>query len=179
MQSKLIALESYNIKQGWPNFLTQRPNSWLPGHWRAGCSAIYVTSSSQCCCTAVHSRKHGAWSKCGSYLAGRIKLVGGPDPARGPQFGDPWYKTKTWQRESKLCSPQSRLKEKRVGKTPAELTLAFPINDQYLIAFKWPNLLWLQFIYVQNSMSFLRGCNVAFPPKKTKKLKTKTAFLLN
>jgi len=28
--------------QGWPNFLIRGPNSRLPGHWRAECSAIYV-----------------------------------------------------------------------------------------------------------------------------------------
>jgi len=37
------------------------PNSRLPGHWRTGYSVIYVTGSSQCCCTAVHNRKRGVW----------------------------------------------------------------------------------------------------------------------
>ena len=47
--------------QEWPNFVTRGPNSRLPGHCRARYSAIYVTSSIQCCCTAVPSWKGGAW----------------------------------------------------------------------------------------------------------------------
>jgi len=31
------------LEQGWPHVLTREPNSLLPGHWRAGCSAIYIT----------------------------------------------------------------------------------------------------------------------------------------
>jgi len=32
--------------QGWLNVLTRGLNSRLPGHWKAGYSAIYVTGSS-------------------------------------------------------------------------------------------------------------------------------------
>ena len=61
------------LGQGWPNVLTRAPNSWLPGHWMAGYSAIFVIGSSQCCWTAVHSRKRRAfrnvksiwWPGCG------------------------------------------------------------------------------------------------------------------
>jgi len=48
------------INQGLANFLARGADSPMSGHWRAGYSAIYVTGGSQCCCTAVHSRKRGA-----------------------------------------------------------------------------------------------------------------------
>jgi len=41
----------------WPKGLHSR----VPGHWKVGYSAIYVTGGSQCCCTAVHSQKCAAW----------------------------------------------------------------------------------------------------------------------
>ena len=39
---------------------------------------LFYTGSSQCCCTAVHSRKRGVWKTCAKYVEGQIKLVGGP-----------------------------------------------------------------------------------------------------
>jgi len=70
-----VTIYPIHVDQGWLNFSTQGPISRLPGRWRAGCSAIYVTGSSWCCCTAVHSRKRGTWNKCAKHLPGRIKLV--------------------------------------------------------------------------------------------------------
>jgi len=38
----MIVIMSHCLHQGWPNILTEGPNSQLPGHRRAGYSAIYV-----------------------------------------------------------------------------------------------------------------------------------------
>jgi len=51
----------------------------------AGYSVIYVTGSSQCCPQSETLRL----KKMCKVLVGRIKLVGGPDAAHGPQFGHP------------------------------------------------------------------------------------------
>jgi len=35
-------MSEIDLRLGWVNVLTRGPNSRLPGHWRAGYSAIYV-----------------------------------------------------------------------------------------------------------------------------------------
>jgi len=67
------------ICQVWPNVLTRGPNSRLPDRWRARCSAISVTGSSQCWCTASHNRERGAWKNCARYLVSGMELVFGRD----------------------------------------------------------------------------------------------------
>jgi len=57
----------------WPK---GRYRDCLHGHWRAGYSAIYVTSSSQCCCTDAQSRKRA------TVREKMCKVFGGPDAGR-------------------------------------------------------------------------------------------------
>jgi len=62
----MIVIMSHCLHQGWPNILTEGPNSQLPGHRRAGYSAIYVIYAKwvikMYCSTIITTKLHHFFS---------------------------------------------------------------------------------------------------------------------